>query len=92
LRSSSGVLTDRQGPAELRTRIREAIEADGISRIADLHLWSIGPGLYAAILVVVADQPAMAADYRARLPRDPALAHVTIEVHARGEAPGDGSG
>jgi cation diffusion facilitator family transporter len=85
LGATSSVLTDRQGPAGLRERIQAHIEADGHSRVTDLHLWSIGPGLYAAVLVVVAEAPASADEYRDRLPRDAGLAHVTVEVHHRAE-------
>lgn len=81
LRVSSAILLDRQGPEPLRRRIQEAIEADGDSRVADLHLWHIGPGLYALVLVVVAHHPASPEEYRARLPMRRNLAHVSIEVH-----------
>ena len=78
--TTSGILLDRQGPRALRERIRAGVEADGESEVADLHLWCIGPGLYALILTVVARGPATADDYRARLPERSGLAHVSIEI------------
>lgn len=81
LRTSSAVLLDHQGPESMRREIQETIEADGDSRIADLHLWRIGPGIYASVVTVVAHQPATPEEYRARLPKRLGLAHVSIEVH-----------
>jgi cation diffusion facilitator family transporter len=88
LRATSGVLLDRQGPARIRERIRESIERDGDSRVSDLHLWAVGPDVYAAIVVVVAHAAATPEEYKARIPADLGLAHVTIEVH---ESPRAGS-
>jgi len=85
LRISGGVLLDRQGPAELREVVRRSIEQDGESRIADLHLWSVGPGIYGLIVSVVASDPKPPEHYRALLPEDCGLVHVTVEVHRRGE-------
>ncbi|HEX6971112.1 MAG TPA: cation diffusion facilitator family transporter [Limnochordia bacterium] len=82
LRSTSAVLLDRQGPDAICRAIRERIESDGDARLADLHLWSIGPNIYAAILSVVAHDPCSPEDYKARLPARLGLVHVTVEVHA----------
>ena len=85
LRTSGWVLLDRQGPESIRNQIAESIRRDGDSDIADLHLWSIGPGVHAVAIAVVARDPATPDQYRERLPRHLGLAHVTIEVHeARG--------
>ena len=64
LRATSGVLLDRRGPSRLREPITERVEADGDSRIADLHLWSIGPGIYAAEVAIVAHAPATPDEYK----------------------------
>lgn len=81
LRSSAGVLLDQQGPAEARRILTECIENDGDSKIADLHLWSIGPDISAAVLTVVARTPLPADAYRARIPESLGLKHITIEIH-----------
>ena len=81
LTTTSAILLDRQGPRVLRDRVRTSVEADQHSEVADLHLWCIGPGLYAVVLTVVAREPATADEYRARLPAGLGLAHVSIEVH-----------
>jgi len=81
LRDTGRVLLDRQAPEAMRERVRAAIEGNGDNaRLADLHMWSVGPGIYAAALAVVADAPEPPDDYRRRLPADLGLVHVTIEV------------
>jgi cation diffusion facilitator family transporter len=81
LRISSGVLLDRQAPAELRTGIVQALEKVEGDRVADLHVWSIGPGIWAAEVVVVTDAPQPPDQYKARLPEELHLVHVAVEVH-----------
>lgn len=81
LRSSSSVLLDRQGPEHLRRAIKESIEADGDSQVTDLHLWSIGPSVYAGVITLVAHAPVSPDEYRKRIPQDLGLAHITIEAH-----------
>jgi cation diffusion facilitator family transporter len=81
MRSSSAVLLDRRGPRRMRDRMIACLEADGDSHVADIHLWSIGPGVYAAEVSVVACSPCSVDDYKSRLPQDLGLEHVTIETH-----------
>lgn len=81
LRSTGAVLLDRQAPDDLRESIRRHIESDGTSRIADLHVWAIGPGLHAAEITVTAPEPLGPDVYKARIPPDLHVAHVTVEVH-----------
>ena len=86
LKSTGDVLLDRQGPEEMRTQIRDQIEGDESDvRIVDLHLWSIGPDIYAAIISVVADRPLTADQCRSRLDMGDALVHVTVETHLRSD-------
>jgi len=91
LRTTSGVLLDRQGPETLRQRVLAGIESAGDGRVTDLHLWAIGPGIYAAIIVVVTPTPCAPETYKARIPRDLGIAHLTVEVH-RGQGHADGTG
>lgn len=81
LRTSSGILLDRQGPENIRNRIRECLEADKDSRVADLHLWSIGPKIYAVVVAIVAHEPATPETYRARIPANLGLVHISVEVN-----------
>ena len=81
LRSTSRALVDATADAPLRQAVAAAIEADGDAKLADLHVWQVGPQAWTAVLSVVADHPASPAVYRARLAPIQALRHVTVEVH-----------
>lgn len=89
LRSTSRVLLDRQAPEAVLDAVRERLEAAG-ARVADLHVWSIGPGIRAAEIVVVAPGLHRPEEYRALLPGDLGVVHATVEVRAEppgGESP-----
>ncbi|MFC3283491.1 CDF family Co(II)/Ni(II) efflux transporter DmeF [Litchfieldella rifensis] len=80
LRDSSQVLLDRQARA-LAPEVRDLLEGGTSDRISDLHIWSIGPGIYAGIIALVSDQPQPPHVYRSKLEaRLPELVHTTIEV------------
>jgi cation diffusion facilitator family transporter len=80
LRSTSDILLDKQASQTLQDKIKHQIERDGESKVADLHVWSIGPNIHAAIISVVTQQALSSADYKARLTKDLGLEHVSIEV------------
>ncbi len=82
LRTTSGILLDKQGSQSIRDRIRNSIEADTDSRVTDLHLWSIGPSIFSVVITIVAHDPATPAQYKERLPKNLGLVHIAIEVHA----------
>jgi cation diffusion facilitator family transporter len=81
LRSTTLILLDRQGPETISQKIKESIEADQDSKVADLHLWSIGPDIYAVVMTVAAHEPVSPNEYRARIPKHLGLAHISIEIH-----------
>ncbi len=81
LRSSSRVLLDMQAPKRLLEGIRTAIEGRDDNKIADLHVWAVGPGIYAAEIAVVSASPRPPEQYWKLLPHDLDLVHVTVEVH-----------
>lgn len=81
IKTSGAVLLDMQAPQTLRSRIREVIESDSDSRLTDLHVWSVGPAVYAASIAVVSSDPKTPEQYRSLLPADLGLAHTTVEVH-----------
>jgi cation diffusion facilitator family transporter len=81
LRESARALVDASAPPKLAAQVRALIEGDGDAKLADLHVWQVGPGCYAAALSVVADAPLSADQYGARLKAVRALRHATIEVH-----------
>jgi len=80
VRNTSAVLLDMQAEKGLAHEIAGRLEADSGDRIADLHIWRIGPGDNAAIVSLVSDRPATPAVYKARLAGLTNLSHVTVEV------------
>ena len=84
LKQSSRVLLDRQAPESLLRAIVEAIEAQPDTTVRDLHVWSIGPGYYAAEIAIETEAPESPEYYKRLLPDDTRLAHVTVEVTPRG--------
>ncbi len=80
LRTTSGILLDKQGPKIIREGIRNSIEQDEDSQVTDLHLWSIGPNIYSVVLAVVAHDPATPRQYKERIPKNLGLVHIAIEV------------
>lgn len=80
VRSAGGVLLDTVPDPAMAQRIRDCIETDG-DRLADLHLWQLGPGHAAVIASVVSDTPQPPAIYKQRLQGLAGLSHVTIEVN-----------
>ena len=81
IRDTAAVLLDMNPDPRMAAHLREAIEMDG-DRLADLHLWRLGPGHLGAILSIVTGRRRGADYYRARLARFRGLSHVTIEVSA----------
>jgi Co/Zn/Cd efflux system component len=79
IRDTSAVLLDMNPDRRMADNLRRAIEGEG-DRIADLHLWRLGPGHLGAIVSVVTPSGLSEADYRAKLARFPSLSHLTIEV------------
>ena len=81
LRSTSAILLDKQGPEKIRTAIKDSIEKNDNNLVTDLHLWSIGPNIYCAIVSVVSYDPMPPEYYKALISPIPCLVHVTVEVH-----------
>lgn len=81
LKDTSRVLLDRQVHGEVRKEVVRSIEELGDEKVADLHLWSIGPNIYNANIAVVAHDPKSPDFYKEQLPEDIGLVHSTIEVH-----------
>ena len=81
IRDTGAILLDMNPDRGLGQRMREAIEGGG-DRVADLHLWRLGPGHLGAIVTVATDQPRPCAYYRSRLAGFSALSHLTVEVAA----------
>lgn len=81
LLSTSAVLLDKQASEEICEHIRQLIEADTDTQVTDLHVWSIGPGIYNAQISVVGHNPLSSAEYKALIPTSLGLVHMSVEVN-----------
>jgi len=79
IRDTGGVLLDMNPDTAMAEELRRTIESDG-DRLADLHVWRLGPGHLGAIVSIMTAKPRDAEFYRSRLSRFRTLSHVTIEV------------
>lgn len=80
LRDTSGVLLDRQAPANSVERLRQFLHECGATRVLDLHMWSIGPGLWAAVATVESNESEDDQTFAGALPEDLGVVHLTVEV------------
>jgi cation diffusion facilitator family transporter len=79
IRSAGAILMDVCPDPELARRVAARIEQKG-DRVADLHLWRVGPGHLAAVISVVSDDPLSPAQYKRRVAGMRGLSHITVEV------------
>lgn len=79
LKGAGAVLLDAMPDQDLSRTITQTLEQDG-DRVADLHLWRVGPGHMALIASIVAHNPEPPAVYKAKLSGLRQLSHITIEV------------
>jgi cation diffusion facilitator family transporter len=80
MRSAGAVLVDAVPDRKLAALVRRRLEIEG-DKVADMHLWRLGPGHSALIASVVSDHPQDPQAYKSRLGGIEGLSHVTVEVH-----------
>lgn len=81
MRDTSAILLDGTADQETKQAIRKAIEQEADNRVADLHLWHVGPHHLAAAVAVVTHWPRTPEHYKKLLNTVPHLSHVTMEVN-----------
>jgi cation diffusion facilitator family transporter len=74
------VLLDHQGPVNVQRMISSVLENYKDTKVSDLHIWSIGPGIYSSEISVVTKYPESPDIYKAMIPEDSGVVHTTIEV------------
>jgi len=81
MRQAGLVLLDVEDDPSLSNAIRHTLEDDLKARVADMHLWRLGPGHRGLIVSLVSPVPCSADDIKAELRRrHSGLSHVTVEV------------
>lgn len=87
IRDTSSILLDKNIALEKTKGIIDAIESDSDNRIADIHVWKVGPADYAAMISLVTQYPKDSEYYKKLLSKYNELSHITIEVnHCEGES------
>jgi cation diffusion facilitator family transporter len=78
------VLLDREMDHPVVQEIKEAAEADGQTRVTDLHVWRVGKKVYScALTAVTSDAQLTPNTLRERLAVHEEIIHSTIELHQR---------
>jgi len=80
IKSAAAVLLDAVPSRARAELIRQRLEIDG-DRVADFHLWRLGPGHLGVLAVVVSENPRAPDYYKARLAGIEGLSHINIEVN-----------
>jgi cation diffusion facilitator family transporter len=80
-RQSSRQLLDVVSSPSHEARVREQLEGIDDVRVADLHVWELGPGRRSCIVSLVTSTPRDVAFYRDAVLNALPVAHLTIEVH-----------
>ena len=80
IRDTGSILLDMNPDRQMANNLQQEIESDG-DKLADLHLWRLGPGHLGAIVSVSTKTARGTEYYRAKLARFRSLSHLTIEVH-----------
>ena len=82
LQDSANVLLDMRVSEAIQSSVREHLEGDQKTKVTDLHIWSIGPNLYAAAIALTTSTPPDGKDYCKLIPKDLGIVHTTIEVQS----------
>jgi cation diffusion facilitator family transporter len=80
-RQAAHQLLDVTTSPELETWVRTQLEAIDDVRVADLHVWEVGPGQHGCVVSLVTSKPRDVDHYRKALLASTAIAHLTVEIH-----------
>jgi len=83
IRQSSRVLLDWQADKDTVKALQDSIEQGTTDRVTDLHLWSIGHGIFSAQITVVSDDPKPPSHYKSLIASKLRVVHVSVELHRR---------
>ena len=87
LKETSAILLDKNINQGNIKEIQKKIESEADNRVADIHVWQVGPIDYAAIISLVTHYPKPIEHYKSLLADFKELSHVTIEAHECLEEP-----
>ncbi len=81
IQGTTKVLLDHQVPVDMQKKISGILESYKDTRVCDMHIWSIGPGIYSSEIAIVTSFPESPEVYKALIPADTGVVHSTIEVN-----------
>ncbi|MCJ7601219.1 MAG: CDF family Co(II)/Ni(II) efflux transporter DmeF [Desulfobulbaceae bacterium] len=81
LRETSPILLDGSIAEDYQAAIKKTIESSDDNRIADIHVWRVGPADYAAIISIVTHYPQNPDHYKKMLADFSKLSHITVEIN-----------
>ncbi|WP_026600203.1 CDF family Co(II)/Ni(II) efflux transporter DmeF [Methylomonas sp. 11b] len=81
IKETSPVLLDQAMNPKFTQAIQAVLEDDGECRVSDLHVWPVSANHYAAIVVLVTQQPKSPSYYKNLLAKFAQLDHITVEVN-----------
>lgn len=85
-RDAARQLLDVCPSEEDATALRQRLEAIDDVRVADLHLWDMGPGSRSLMVTLLTAEPRDTSYYRQIILQHVDVAHLTVEVHRCGVA------
>lgn len=83
LKQTGAHLLDHQAPQSMRSSVHDALGKDESITISDLHIWAIAPGSYAAIISIHSENPQNPDHYKALIPQNIGIKHITVEVQKK---------
>jgi len=81
IQETSPILLDGSIAQDYQEAIRQRIESADDNRIADIHVWRVGPADYAAIIAIVTHYPKNPEHYKQMLADFSQLSHITVEIN-----------
>jgi cation diffusion facilitator family transporter len=81
LQATVKILLDHQITFEVQKTIIGILESYKDTKVSDLHIWAIGPGIYSSEIGIVTKYPDSPDFYKAMIPEDTGVVHATVEVH-----------
>jgi cation diffusion facilitator family transporter len=84
---TSSILLDKNITMDKTKDMINIIESDSDNKVADIHVWKVGPSDYAAMISLVTHYPKKIEYYKELLSKHIKLSHITIEVIYCDEVP-----
>ena len=81
LRQTSPILLDEEVHRSIKEKAKIIIEDDADNRVADLHIWKVGPDHFGVIISIVTHYPKDPSHYKKLLTAAGDFSHILVEVN-----------